>query len=137
MMVFTVIRKDFTVKSTVGDLFLADFWLCRTLEDVVRPAGIKVPGATAIPEGRYQLIIDMSARFKKLMPHLLAVPGFDGIRIHKLNTAEQTEGCIGVGMYKGQDRIWDCDVAYNYFFERLSMALEAKEEVFIEVTHAN
>ena len=48
-------RKWFTPKSTIGELSIDDAFQCFTLEDVFRPGDIfqvKVPGATAIPEGR-------------------------------------------------------------------------------------
>lgn len=132
---FQIVRKEFTDKSTIGSLYMHDFWLCYTLEDVVRPKDIKVPGATAIPEGEYPLIIDMSARFRRPMPHILNVPNFTGIRIHKGNTDKDTAGCPLVAMRKSRDRIWECTIAYDYFFERLEQLLEEKEEVIIKITH--
>jgi hypothetical protein len=135
MALFQIIRKEFTDKSTIGSLYLQDFWLCFTLEDVVRPAGQKIPGETAIPEGDYSLVIDMSQRFKKFMPHILNVPGFSGIRIHKGNTDQDTAGCPLVGMHKRKDFIWECSIAYDYFFERLQQLLDEKEDVFIKITH--
>ena len=80
-----------------------------TLEDKFREQkGVpvcewKIPHETAIPCGTYPLIIDMSTRFKKLMPHILNVEGFDGIRIHAGNTAEDTEGCILLGWALGPE----------------------------------
>lgn len=132
---FTIIRQPSSDHSTIGSLYLEDFWLCYTLEDVVRRKGHKIPGATAIPEGEYPLIIDMSARFKKPMPHILNVPDFTGVRIHKGNTDKDTAGCPLVGMYKGEDKIWESAVAYLYFFERLSMMIDGKIDVTIKITH--
>jgi len=68
-----------------------------TLEDQVRPAGVKVYGETAIPAGRYPVMITRSSKFNKYLPLLVGVPMFDGVRIHSLNNRKQTMGCIGVG----------------------------------------
>ena len=62
-------------------------FLCHTLEDVVRDAGVKIHGQTAIPKGTYELIVSFSNRFKKRLPLLLNVPNFEGIRIHGGNRA--------------------------------------------------
>ena len=110
-----------------------------TLEDAVREipgvpvSEYKIKGRTAIPVGSYDLVIDYSNRFKRLMPHILNVPGFEGIRIHAGNTHEDTEGCILVGedwgpvatsqgteYVLGQSR-----AAFDVFFPMLSKALEA------------
>ena len=52
----------------------------------------KIPGHTAIPEGTYHVFITMSQKFKKWLPYLMGVPGFEGIRIHAGNKAEDTPG---------------------------------------------
>jgi hypothetical protein len=117
-----VVRKHFTPESTIGDLLIDEAFHCHTLEDVVR-TGAKVFGQTAIPAGRYEVVMSMSNRFKKVMPELKNVPGFAGVRIHKGNTAANTEGCLLVGMEMGPDRIWNCTPAYDGLVKRISGAL--------------
>ena len=58
----------------------------------------KHKGQTAIPRGRYKVTITYSPRFKRDMPLLNAVKGFTGIRLHPLNNADGSEGCIGFGV---------------------------------------
>lgn len=58
----------------------------------------KHKGQTAIPRGRYKVTITYSPRFKKDIPLLNAVKGFTGIRLHPLNNADGSEGCIGFGV---------------------------------------
>ena len=71
--------------------------LCLILEDVVRD-GPKVYGKTAIPFGRYRVVIVNSPRFKRELPLLKDVPGFSGILIHAGNSAKDTEGCLLPGL---------------------------------------
>jgi hypothetical protein len=126
-----LIRTTFTGKSTIGDLYIDETYHCHTLEDVVRN-GEKVYGSTAIPSGRYEVIMTMSARFGKIMPLLLNVPGFEGVRIHKGNTAADTLGCLLVGADKGVDRIGNCTPVYDRLVEKITRALP-RERVFITI----
>ncbi len=91
----TLIRHEFTDKSTIGTLYLDGEKICDTLEDHCRRN--KIYGVTAIPSGTYELAINYSNRFKKYLPMLLNVPFFRGIRIHCGNRHEDTEGCILIG----------------------------------------
>ncbi len=124
--------------ATLGELFLNGGHECWTLEDVVSPSGVKVPGKTAIPVGRYRVIIDMSVRFKRPMPHVLNVPNFEGIRIHAGNTSEDTEGCILVGQtivdsnFIGRSR-----AAFAALFEKLSEAQETGEDTWLTMEDAS
>ena len=118
---------------THGDWFIDGVWTCFTLEDMVRPAGVKIPGQTAIPYGIYKVIIDMSTRFGRLMLHILNVPGFDGVRVHGGNTAADTEGCILVGMVRGADGISNCAPALAKIYAAVEAALARGEEVTLEI----
>ena len=65
----------------------------------------KIPGRTAIPAGVYEVIVNISPRFRRKLPRLLDVPGFDGILIHRGNTAEDTSGCILVGENRERGKV--------------------------------
>lgn len=111
-------RKIFTDKSTIGEMFINGKFFCYTLEDKVRE--VKIQGETAIPKGTYDTIIDMSTRFKKLMPHILNVPNFSGIRIHAGNTNKDTEGCILLGSHYTTDFVSNSVSTYNSFMQLLN-----------------
>lgn len=108
--------------------------LCFFLEDRVREipgldvAEWKIKGETAIPRGRYQLVLDYSQRFQKITPHLLDVPGFTGIRVHGGNRASDTEGCIIIGE-KRYDAytVGECAIAMSEFIMQIDLALANNE----------
>ena len=92
---------------TIGDLSVNGKFICNTLEDKERLwynnlgalIGVKIFGKTAIPLGRYEIVMAYSERFKRKLPLLLKVPQFDGILIHGGVDPTSTEGCICVGKY--------------------------------------
>jgi hypothetical protein len=126
-------RRVFTARSTIGDLYVDGQRECFTLEDAVRE-GPKIPGQTAIPYGSYRIVIDYSFRFKRLLPLLVDVPGFTGIRIHPGNTDADTSGCILPGQTEHADSIGDSRAAFNPLFAKLQGALGRDEPVWIEIT---
>lgn len=131
-------RDSFSATTTLGILYIDGVQFCFTLEDADRrleeaPEG-KVYGKSAIPRGTYKVVIDYSQRFKQLMPRLIDVPGFAGIRIHPGNTHVDTDGCILVGTVRGADRILNSRVAYNRLMQLLEDAYARDEDVTIEVT---
>lgn len=91
----------------IGELLINGKKFCDTLEDRERLVwsllpfrqllGTKILGTTAIPAGRYEVVLTYSNRFKRTLPLLLKVPQFDAIRIHGGNTESDTEGCILIG----------------------------------------
>ena len=105
--IVNVIRKDYNENNTIGDLFINGKWFCYTLEDKVRPEGVKIYGDTAIPEGTYKMVLNHSNRFNKILPLLIGVPGFSGIRAHGGNNESDTSGCILVAKNRDADSIWE------------------------------
>lgn len=135
-MEFTLERRKLESTYTMGQLFTDGWFECFTLEDTVRDRE-KIQDKTAIPYGRYKVIINMSARFKRLMPLLLNVPGFEGIRIHPGNTAADTSGCILVGKIRGIEMILDSRSAFEPLYLKINAALESEEEVWVNIKEAN
>lgn len=110
-------RTTATDNSTIGRLFIDGAFQCWTLEDVVRP--VKIAHETAIPAGTYKVTITESNRFKRRLPLLIDVPGFEGIRIHPGNSAADTDGCILVGLASAKDWISGSRVAFDALFALL------------------
>lgn len=130
-MKISLVRGESTDKSTPGVLSVDNVFSCYTLEDVVRDKKIK--GETAIPSGTYKVIINMSNRFKRLLPLLIDVPNFEGVRIHPGNTDLDTEGCILVGESHANDFVGSSRVAFNRLFEQMKIAHESGESIAIEI----
>lgn len=108
-----------------------------TLEDAIREPTIwrpvadwKVPGQTAIPRGRYQVILTFSQRFQRMLPLLVAVPGFSGIRIHSGNIIDDTEGCIIVGHTRQATSVGKSRPALEEIVARLR-----QEEIWLTITN--
>jgi hypothetical protein len=138
-MEITVNRGSSKEDCTIGDLFVDNTFECYTLEDVVREvvgqpvSSWKVQNQTAIPVGRYQVIIDYSDHFGRNMMHVLNVPGFEGIRIHGGNTAADTDGCILVGQQRSDDAIRNCAPALLTLQSKVQAAITGGDTVWVTV----
>lgn len=136
-MKLTLKRDLKTEFYTAGELSVDGTFLCWTLEDAVRTLGPKcegkVPARTAIPAGTYEVAITFSNRFKKLLPLLMNVPCFEGIRIHSGNTADDSEGCILVGLEKSASgAVFKSRAAFDLLMSKIK-SVNKKEKVFIEI----
>ena len=120
---------------TIGELSVNNNYVCDTLEDKVRVDGKKVYAETAIPAGTYTLVLSYSNRFKKVMPEILNVPNFSGIRIHCGNSSKDTEGCLLVGKWDGKTENWisDSKNSYNKLYPLLEEAFNKKENITITI----
>lgn len=124
-------RTEFSDTSTIGSLSLDGKHLCWILEDKVRSE--KIAGITAIPYGKYKVVITQSARFKRLLPLLLNVPGYSGIRIHPGNKAVDTDGCLLPGTKKQSNMVLNSKIAFSTVFKIIQTALSQNKEVWIEI----
>ncbi len=133
-MLMKLVREPSSATATIGRLSVGGMHRCYTCEDVARPGEAKITGRTAIPEGRYRVIVTHSERFGVALPLLVGVPGFTGIRIHPGNTADDTEGCILPGEGYAVDRVTNSRTAFARLFAAIRAALDAGEEVWIEIS---
>jgi hypothetical protein len=137
-------RKTYTIgrlyiREQVMDEYLPgyeDHYFCDTLEPTWRDytnGAYKVKGRSAIPEGRYAVVISYSPKFEAWLPILLGVPKFEGIRIHAGNTAKDTEGCILVGKNKLVGQVVDSRIWLHRLKQKIVEAKDRDEAVWITV----
>lgn len=122
-----LVRESSTETTTLGKLHVNGEFICYTLEDKVRDK--KIAGITAIPAGIYKVLITWSPRFKRQLPLLINVPGFDGIRIHPGNSHRDTEGCILVGVEKQGETILRSREAFDKLYKKLVQAKSITIEI--------
>ena len=135
-------RKPSNDTCTIGELYDGSgTFLCYTCEDVIREQeGVpvmawKVPGETAIPQGRYRITITNSKHFNRPLPLLNMVEGFEGIRIHPGNGPQDTEGCLLPGMsVQPEDKgVLESRHAFEKIYALIDAELITGAEVFIEI----
>lgn len=127
---------------TVGRLYVNGKLFCNTLEDKVEDVNRngrfdgyekKVPGKTAIPYGTYRIFYGWSPRFGRNLPRLLNVTAFDGILIHPGNTAEDSAGCILVGLNTEKGKLTQSRHYSNLLNEQIDAAQRQGEVITIEI----
>ena len=133
-------RKTYTIGrlaivERIDDEYLAgekEVYFCDTLEPTWRDyahGAYKVKGRSAIPEGRYAVVISWSPKFGAWLPILLGGPEFNkqwqGIRIHSGNTAKDTQGCILVGKNREVGKVLE---SRKWLYELKQKIVEAKDK---------
>ena len=134
-MKITVERRYLGAAYTIGSMYVDGVYFCDTLEDRVRNLAKedKVKHETAIPYGQYQVVLNMSPRFKRELPRLLNVPHFEGILIHRGNTANDTSGCILVGENKVKGKVINSTGYELKLVDICRSALSKGEGITIEI----
>ena len=129
-MIKLLVKREFFAETyTIGKLYVDGVYFCDTLENPVRPEGVKIPNETAIPYGTYEVIVNFSPKFKRILPRLLNVPMFDGILIHRGNSVKDTSGCILVGENKVKGMVLNS----TPYEEKLVELLKDKKDVEITI----
>lgn len=136
-MIVTLRRIAFKESYTIGKLYVDGIYVCDTVEDKDRGLDDsmteeeikkkKVYGETAIPYGTYKVSITYSPKFKKNLPLVEGVKGFEGIRIHSGNTAKDSLGCVIVGKNKKVGMVLDSRAT----MEKLMKVLDTKEKIWL------
>lgn len=129
-MIKLLVKREFFAETyTIGKLYVDGVYFCDTLENPVRPEGVKIPNETAIPYGTYGVIVNFSPKFKRVLPRLLNVPMFDGILIHRGNSVKDTSGCILVGENKVKGMVLNS----TPYEEKLVELLKDKKDIEITI----
>lgn len=144
-------RKWKKEKYTIGRLYINGEFICNTIEDTDRGLtqsmseeeikSKKIYGKTAIPSGRYKILMNVvSPKFsqkefymnvcKGKVPRLEGIKGFSGVLIHSAATADNVEGCIGVGFNTETGRLTSIKEAFEKVYSRLS---SSKEDIWITI----
>lgn len=143
MLHFTLERRWRKTAYTIGRLYKNGEFLCNTVEDTDRGlhsnmaaaqiAKLKVPDQTAIPTGSYKVQLSESPKFKRVLPEVLNVPGYSGIRIHKGATADHSSGCIIPGDNTATGRVTNSEKYEKLIVAAIAAAEAKKEDVWLTI----
>ena len=136
-------RRYRAPKYTIGTMSIDGVRFCDTLEDKDRDmnhdgdlndAGEgKIHSETAIPYGRYRVILAMSPKFGRILPCLQNVTHFKGILIHRGNTPVDTAGCILVGENKVVGKVINSTPYEERLVHLIGEVFDKDEEVWLTV----
>ena len=128
---------------TIGKVYVNGKYFCNSIEDKDRGLTSDMPldeikkkkvyGETAIPSGRYKVVFTYSPKYKRLMPLVENVKGFDGIRIHSGNTAKDSLGCILLGKNTKVGMVTESRVTCNSFYKLIEEAIKKGEKITLEI----
>lgn len=136
-------REWLNDECSIGELYINGVFECFTLEDkdrgltqsmpLAQIQKTKVYGKTAIPIGRYPVVIQFSQAHQKELPTLRNVPDYGGVEMHCGNTDVDTLGCILVGQLRGQNSIQNSVKAFAAFYPKIETAFNNHESIFITI----
>lgn len=128
---------------TEGKLYIDGAYFCDTLEDTDRGLDQtmsefeinrrKIYGQTCIPSGEYKVVLNMSPRFKKILPRILDVKGFEGILMHSGNTVQDSSGCILLGNKSSDGVLINSRKAVNALIEKI----KDQKDITITIDYAD
>lgn len=128
---------------TIGKLFVEGKLYTDTIEDKTRDLNkdgdlldegeAKVMHKTAIPYGRYEVIVNMSTRFKRMLPRILNVPHFDGVLIHNGKDETSSSGCIIIGENRIKGKVLNSTYWMNKLTDFLLEEQKKGNKIFITI----
>jgi len=141
-----IFRKYLKEKYTIGRFSADEKPLCDTVEDKVRDLQDynhdgdyddhgegKIYGKTAIPAGRYRVLYTMSPKLGRMLPLIVGVYGFSGIRIHGGKNANWSEGCPCVGENKKPGELVNYKHWETVICQMIEKAINEGRKVFITI----
>lgn len=131
-------RKWKKESYTIGKVYIDGKYFSESLEDKDRGLTstmsleeikkIKVKDNTAIPTGTYQVLYTYSPRFKRMLPLINNVLGYEGVRFHAGNSIADTSGCILLGFNKEKGKVLQSRDTCNKFYKLIEEAIYKKGE---------
>lgn len=138
-----LIRTKSNKEYTEGKLYIDGAYFCDTLEDTDRGLDQtmsefeikrrKIYGQTCIPSGEYKVILNMSPKFKKILPRILDVKGFEGILMHAGNTVQASSGCILLGTKSADGVLINSRKAVNALIDKI----KDQKDITITIDYAD
>ena len=150
-----LLKRIYTCPSyTIGHLYVDNIYLCDTLEDTDRGLSqdmtveqikkIKIQDKTAIPTGKYNILMDViSPKYSKKqyyidvcggkVPRLDNVKGYQGVLIHVGNDQYDTSGCILVGLNKVKGKVLYSKATFEKLYAILKAAYVKKEGISLTI----
>ena len=134
-------RKYLKEKYTIGNLYINGVFFCNILEDKIVDLNknglfdcgeFKIKGHTAIPYGEYEVKLTYSPKFKRELPLLINVPHFEGIRIHRGNTAEDSVGCLLPGENREKGKVLNSTKYETELIKKIK-SLPVNEKITIKI----
>lgn len=147
MKVFELKRDSYQKATTLGEMFSPDgSHFGYTLEDIVRPYGIKDKDWTAIPEGMYHLGIRISPKYGEVAVaythkigerYILENNGqrFEYILIHGGNNKDHTSGCVLIARNRNDQNLTIQGSLKEEFAAEVKRLIKEGHDVRLRVTN--
>lgn len=103
----------------------------------------KVYGVTAIPSGRYQVRLSYSQKFgakdgyswcNGMLPEVMDVPGYSGVRIHAGNSAKDSLGCLLPGKNDKPGWVSNSMQTVKLMYNHIKEALKDGDKVWLVIS---